>query len=145
EVNPEKRVGNAHGGEREGDWIADQQHHDQRHEHQRCDVRDQEGAHRLLPSGFVAWAAISAASASSPRARRMSSASSSSAVFTTIFSPGSGIRPIRNATRLISSEMPCTASSKNPTGTSRRAGQMISPPALDDTSPRPYASTNTVQ
>ena len=47
--------------------------------------------------------------------------------------------------RLISSEMPCTASSTKPIGTIRRAGQIISPPALVDTSCRTKASTNTGQ
>ncbi len=45
--------------------------------------------------------------------------------------------------RLISSEIPCRISRKNPTGTISRAGQMMRPPALVDTSWRAYASTNT--
>jgi len=52
-----------------------------------------------------------------------------------VLSTVSGIKPIRVATRLISSETPCSVSRKNPAGTSRRAGQRIRPPALAETSP----------
>ncbi len=79
---------------------------------------------------------ISSAMARSPRALRISSASSSSAVLWTIFSLGSGIIPFRKAMRLISSESAWTISSRKPTGTMSRAGQMMRPPALVDTSCR---------
>ena len=43
--------------------------------------------------------------------------------------------PRRYAKRLISSEIPCRVSRKNPTGTSSRAGQRTRPPALPEISP----------
>jgi len=44
--------------------------------------------------------------------------------------------------RLMSSDRLCRISSAKPTGTMSRAGQMIRPPALVETSPRVYESTN---
>src|SRR5262249_41629756 len=132
QLDAEERVADAHGGERKGDRIAKEQDDDQRPEHQRGDVADEEGGH-LLPSFFpspLAPRTKPAATSSSPRAWRISSASSSSAVFSTCFSDGSGINPRRKATRLMSSETPCTRSNAKPIGTRTRAGQMRRPPAL---------------
>src|SRR5262249_23693097 len=114
--------------QRERHRVADQQHDDERREHQRRDVLDEKRGHgfstRPLASATSSWAI-----SFSPCARRISSASSSSAVFATIFSPGSGIIPARNAMRLMSSDKPWRISRKKPTGTMSRAGQMMRPPA----------------
>jgi hypothetical protein len=45
----------------------------------------------------------------------------------------------------MSSETSCRIRKKNPTGMRRRAGQTLSPPALEDISSRTYAFTNTGQ
>src|SRR5207249_2876919 len=97
--------------QRERNGIAEQQEHDQRREHQRRHVGDEKLRH---------FAASSRAMASSSG--------------TSCFSNGSGMRPLRNAMRLISSETPCSESRQNPTGTRNRAGHRIRPPALPEIS-----------
>ncbi len=57
-----------------------------------------------------------------------------SAVLVPCFLVGSGIRPLRKAMRLISSDTPWMPSSVSPKGSSANTGQRIRPPALDDTS-----------
>ena len=90
-----------HGGEREGDRVADQQDDDQRREHQRRHVRDQEGGHGVSPPvPRSRCRSISSAIARSPRDRRISSASCSSAVLSTCFSLGSGIMPAQEGDAL---------------------------------------------
>ena len=60
------------------------------------------------------------------------SASSSSALLASAFCVGSGIRPRRKATRLISSEIAWMPSSAKPSGSSANTGQRIRPPAFDE-------------
>ena len=56
-----------------------------------------------------------------------------------------GPAPVRKATRLISSEIPCRISSANPIGITRRTGQRTSPPGFWDISPEFHALVNTGQ
>src|SRR5439155_18296611 len=132
ELDAQQREADADRGERKGHRVAEQQDDDQRDEHQRRDVLDQERGHRLSPRNFT----VSSAMACSPRDRTISSASCSSSDFSCGFSVGSGMSPRRNAMRLMSSETPCTINRRKPTGTKSRAGQMISPPALVEISCR---------
>src|ERR1035437_8841799 len=106
------------GGERKSDRIADQKEDHQRPEHHGRHVVGQQFYH----------------AAGSPRSLRSASASCSSRLGPSFFSDGSGIKPRKKATRLISSEIPCRTSRRKPIGTIRRAGQTIRPPALDDSS-----------
>ena len=117
ELDAEEAEDRAVGGEREGDRIAEQQEDDQRREHQRRHVGDEERGHAR---SLVRCAALLRACAA------VGSCFSA-------WDPGSG--PRRKAMRLMSSEMPCSASSKKPTGISSLAGQRISPPALAEISP----------
>ena len=116
--------------------IADQQHDDQRREHQRRDVGDQEGAHGWLTRAFGDALDFLGDALLAARAQDL---------LGELLFGGLGRRssrrdresvPCRNAIRLISSETPCRISRKKPIGTSSRAGQMIRPPALVDTSLR---------
>src|SRR5438067_763283 len=107
--------------EGEGDRVTEQQEYDERGEHERCDVCEEEGGHHT---------------GSLPGTCSCSSAGSA------CFSTGSGISPLRKAILLISSEMPCAKSRRNPRGTSRRTGQRTSPPALPEISPLTQALTN---
>src|SRR4051812_12027169 len=119
EIDADKAEYDAHRGERKRDRITQQQHDYQRREHERRHIARDKGNH-----------------AGSPRWRRISAASISSALGSSRFSAGSEIRPSRNAMRLMSSDKPWSTSSRKPIGTSSRAGQMMSPPALVETSLR---------
>src|SRR5258707_6044043 len=98
--------------ERERHRITDEQEHDERREHQWRHVGYEECRH-------FASSALRAITSS---------------IGSSCFSDGSGMRPFRKATRLISSDTPCSVSRKKPAGTSARASQRIRPPALPDTS-----------
>src|SRR6185437_13776531 len=97
------------GGERERHGVADQQHEDERQEHDRRHVRDEELGHRQTPASVSAWA-LGGGSAASSRI------------------------PSKVATRLMISETPCRISSAKPIGISTLTGQRSRPPASPDIS-----------
>src|SRR6185369_15259040 len=115
----------AAGAERERDRVAEEQEDDQADEHDRRHVRADEFHHRVFP-----WAACSRAAAS--LLSSMNSASCSSSLLPSGLCVGSGMRPRRNATRLMSSEIAWMPRRAKPSGSSANTGQRISPPAFDE-------------
>ena len=143
EVDAEEAERDADGGQRERHRKAEQQDDDQADEHQRRDVGDQPGAHRR-PRASSDVRGLQRAHAT----LRFELALARDLLGELLLGglrvvplERIGMWPRRNAMRLMSSETPCRISSANPTGTSSRAGQMMRPPALVDTSLRTYEST----
>src|SRR5438309_193899 len=121
EIDRDDAEKQAVGGEREGNWIAEQQKDDERREHQRRQVGDQHRRHSTAPFR------------------------NSSTTGSWCCSRGSGMRPNRKAARLMISDTPCKASSRNPTGIISLIGHRNSPPASAENSWRVYASTTNGQ
>ena len=68
QLDAEQPEEDAVGGERERDRVADQQEHDQRREHDRRDVVDEEGGHQALPSASLRISSASSARRHADRA-----------------------------------------------------------------------------
>src|SRR5690606_14089445 len=107
--NADETKGKTDKGQRESHRVAKQQHDHQRKKHQRREIFRNKSNHIRSPQSYLA------------------TASSMATV--------SGMRPCRIAMRLMSSEMPCNASSPKPMGINTQTGQRTSPPVLLEVSP----------
>src|SRR5690606_8356098 len=117
ELDAEHEVDEAAGRQREGYGVTEKQHQHHAGEHQQRKIVSNEIDHDQTS---VAAGGISPA----------------------VSWRGSSIRPVTTAKRLMISEKACSNSSANPSSTTSFAGQMVRPPALEETSPELNDSQN---